>query len=164
MAKNVYYWDSCVFLSYVSKEAARHTVIDGMLHDCEMGKCTIYTSAISISEVAYGAVEKLKRKLDPETEEKIDSLWTIRSPIRIVEATIDIAKHAKELARLILPDGFSASPFDAMHLATARLWSATEFNTYDNRLKHDKYSKWLGFPIREPVADGYLFDPQEVKK
>jgi len=62
------YWDACVFLSAVSATPDRLPTIQAILDDCDRQQVAIYTSMLSITEVAFGGAEKDGKALDPAIE------------------------------------------------------------------------------------------------
>ena len=99
----------------------------------------IVTSVLSITEVAFAKIEQDQKALDPEVERKIDKLWQVGAPIKIVEMYELIAVRAKHLMRTAVEKGWSLKPADAIHLATADQLKVAEFHTYDEGL--DKFSE-----------------------
>jgi len=143
------YWDANAFLSYVNRYEGRITVLEALLHSSDV---TLYTSAISRVEVAFGGVEQTRRRLDPAVEGMINGLWANPDTIT-VECQDEIGEEARQLMRETFPRGWRLKPADAIHLATAR-WlidagvRIDEFHTYDADLY--KYSSVVGFTICEP--------------
>ena len=150
------YWDSCVWLRYINESPEDKRVLDWLLEQSSyrMGDIEIITSAISLAEVAFAIVEQTKQALDEDVERQIDYLWADHSAITIVEFYPQIAIEARSLIRMGIPRGWSLTPLDAVHLATARRLQATEFHTYDTRLF--RYSDDVGFPVKEPYVPGGL--------
>jgi predicted nucleic acid-binding protein len=152
------YWDSCVFLSYIQKDASRVMSIEGIWEEISKNKeSKIITSSVSILEVAFAAYEKTGGILDAKVADRLDKMW--RDPsILLVEAAPFIMYRARDLMRETIASSrgeWSLKPLDAVHLATAQ-WTAglhpiSEFHTYDTALK--KYANLLGgIPIVEPDA------------
>jgi len=79
------YWDACVFLSAINLNADRLPVIEAILDDCDAGKVKIYTSYLSITEVAFAESEKNNLILDDKIEAKINKFWEPPSPINLIE-------------------------------------------------------------------------------
>lgn len=150
MPNKAIYWDACVFLSYVNGDRPeRLQEIDPLLDQARKGLIDIFTSMVSVVEVAFGKVEQQGQQLDHAVEAKIGNLWG--PAIKRVEFYSLIAEDAKQLMREGLPRGWRLTPLDASHLATARRIDVDEFHTYDRQLF--KYADMLDFPIDEPKAD-----------
>jgi predicted nucleic acid-binding protein len=150
------YWDACVFLSYINAIPDRMPTLEDLLQQSSQGTIEIITSSISIVEVAWEASEKAKRELSQEIEDRIDTLWSNRETIMVVEYHELIAKDARTLMRNGIPQGWSLKPMDAIHFATAQRLSVSQFHTYDKTIP--TYQSLVGFQIREPfVEQGKLF-------
>lgn len=147
------YWDSNCFLAYVNEETDRIDVLSALLDLSESGEINLYASIISQTEVAFSDSERRSRALEPETQHRIDDLWSDRRPIKSVEFNDTIGLAARGLIRGSVARGWSLKPLDAIHLATAQ-WlpnlgaQVDEFHTYDGGLP--RYSHIVGFPISEP--------------
>ena len=158
-----YYWDSCVFLSYIMNEKDRASTVLNLLEEAENGRVKICTSIISIVEVAFAKTEKDKKSLSPEIEKKINELWLPASPIKILDFYELIAKDSRDLIRLTIGKKYRVRPADAIHLTTAKKIGATEFHSYDKKLNKKEIREYLGFDIKEPESEGTLFDDVEVE-
>ncbi len=129
----LYYWDSCVFLSYLENDPDRVSHIESILNEAAAGKVQILTSTLSIAEVAYTSYEKEGRVLRPGEEKRIDALW--HPPVMLVEYHRRIAVEARRLIReSFATDKPTLKPNDAIHAATAHLHQADVFHTYDSKL------------------------------
>lgn len=151
--KRTAYIDACVSLAYINGDADRVPTIDAIFREALSfgGSIRLYTSMISIAEVAFGAMEQRKSVLDAPTEQKINALWLPGSPIGLVEYYRLIGDDAKGLMRVAVARGWSLKALDAIHLATARRMEVTEFLTYDKKLR--KYAQDAGFAICDPYMD-----------
>lgn len=143
-----FYWDACVFLSYVNEDEDRIGDISSLLEHAEKREIEIVTSTVSIVEVAFGAAERRQSALSEEMETKINKLWETSSPIKLVEFHVLIAEEAKKLMRRGVPLGWSLKPKDAVHLATAQRLEVTELHTYDDGL--DKWAPEISCEIKRP--------------
>ena len=158
MPDTAVYWDANVFLSYINGVPDRLPTLDALLQSSASGGgIRIYTSTLSVTEVAFAASEREQRTLDPAMEQKIDDIWRPNGPVTIV-----IGRQARDLMRGAITNGWSLKPYDADHLATAQWLSKTnigvdEFHTYDDRLV--KYGSIVGFKIVHPyISAPKLFD------
>jgi predicted nucleic acid-binding protein len=147
-----HYWDSCVALVYVNADdPVRLKNVEEMLDDAARGEILLITSVISVAEVAFGALERTARALDPSIEERIDTLWAPIGPIRLVECHLLITEDARDIQRSGVGDGWTGlKGADAIHLATAQRQGVDEINTYDPGWP--KWSPKVGIPIREPLS------------
>jgi predicted nucleic acid-binding protein len=144
------YWDACVLLHYIEGTPDRVETIASLLDAAERGEAIVYTSQLSIAEVAFGKEKKEGKALDPDVEERINKLWHPQSPVKLVEVHQLVAYEARSLMRQFLPRGWSLKPPDAIHFATAKELKVSEFFTYDDKLF--RYSDELGFKVCAPYA------------
>ncbi len=146
------YWDSCVFLHYIEGTPEWLPVLDALLEEAsESNELVIVTSSVSITEVAFAKIEKDGKALDSKVEAAIDSLWSDRAAVKLVEYNEIIAREARSLLRQTVQNGRSLKPMDAIHLATARNRKVEDFHTTDGPLKQATWAS-LGFPIRDPFT------------
>lgn len=151
-----YYWDACVFLSYLEDDPDRVSHIESMLSKAAEGKIHLLTSMLSVTEVAYTSYEKQRRVLRPDEEERIEALW--QSPVMLVEFHRGIATEARTLIRDSFEgDGPTLKPADAIHAATASIHRADAFHTYDAKLTKGLtavLSIHVGPPLTDQLAMG----------
>lgn len=148
-----YYWDSCVFLSYINAIEGRVNKIEELWEEISQDdEKRIVASAVGIVEVACASTEREQNKPNPQVEKEIDAMW--RDPsISMVEVSPRIAFMARELIRDGITKGWVLKTYDAIHLATA-MWvhqnvgPISEFHTYDGSLK--RYSAMIGVQVYEP--------------
>ena len=125
MPKRKVYFDSCVFLSYINGDIDRLPHIDALFDEITSHGTEVYTSELSIVEVAFGQIEQTQQAPSPDIEKRIDSLWLPGSPILLVEYYRLIGDDAKALMRLGLTKGWTGlRAMDAIHLSTARRMQA----------------------------------------
>ena len=153
--KKRFYWDANVFLSAINANADRLPVIEAILDDCDSGDSEVFTSMLSITEVAFSEAEQESRLLDDQTEDKIDKIWLPPSPVKLIEIHGFVLWDAKDLMRTSIRKGWSLKPADAIHLATAKRVKVDEIHTYDSSL--DKYVEILGCTITRPRIDRLQF-------
>ncbi len=145
------YWDSSVFLSYFKNEAGRADVVETLLdHAAGSREIRIFTSMISIVEVAFASSQESRHSMaDPFQTEKIDKLWF--SPgIHLVEVSWFVVEEARNLMRQAREAGQQVSPQDAIHLATARRHRLGEVHTFDGPLL--RHPMDFGLQVREPYV------------
>lgn len=146
-----YYWDSCVFLSYLENNLARVSHIESILNKAAEREVQVLTSTLSITEVAYTSYERERRVLQLDEEERIEGLWY--PPVMLIEYHRGIATEARRLIRESFQgNGPTLKPADAIHAATACLHEATAFHTYDEKLAR-VLSTLLAFEVGPPLAD-----------
>jgi len=150
-----YYWDACVFLSFVEGRSDRVPTIESLLSDCENGKIEIWSSHLSIAEVAFAKAEKDNKALDPAIEKVIDNLWHPDSPIKLVEVSHLACIIARNFLREAMHKQIGLRSADALHLATAKMIGGVDqFHTYDIKLR--KCQPLVTFQVGEPVAEQLL--------
>lgn len=151
MPNKAIYWDACVFLSYINGWEDRVPVLDSILGDSLSGKIDIFTSVLSLSEVAFAQTEKDQGKTADDILEAIDDLFGDRAVVTLVEFHELTGKRAREYMRRALVRKWSLKPMDAIHLATASREQVDEFHTYDRPLR--KYDGITGLKIVEPKSE-----------
>ena len=160
----VLYWDACVFLSLIEADESRIGVIESVLDELDKGKVQIYTSVISIAEVAFAKQEKDGRKLSKVIEQKIDALWETGSPFQLVDVYRSVVDDARTLVRQALQQSLPLKPPDAIHFATAKRLKVAHFQTYDGfKNKGAELSKLLTVPIGPPTVSGKFIWPAGKK-
>lgn len=142
------YWDACVFLDYVNGVPEKVPVLNRLLDRASSGgNIELFTSTLSITEVAFGRLDQTGTGFDLSVEQHIDALWTDPT-IKQAEYHRFTAFEARDLMRASKLAGVRLAGSDAIHLATARRLDVAEFHTYDRKLF--QHAQQLGFPIREP--------------
>ncbi len=125
------FWDSCVFVTLLSKHKEqewkdKQQICKGCLQEAIDGKVEIFISTMTIVEV-----NKTKESANPvpqEIKQKIAQL--IDQPfIKVVSADLARAKNA----RSYIWDHSWLKPVDAMHLACALHAEVDELFTYDGK-------------------------------
>lgn len=148
------YWDACVFLAYVNGDADRIDLLRQLLDEAREGRFELFTSMVSVTEVAYGRAEQEQGAPDEGVLNQIGELWLAGSPVRLVEFHRLIAETAREFVREIrLEESERLTPLDAVHLATARHLGVSEFHTYDGPLRSKGAASRFGFFVIEPRTD-----------
>jgi predicted nucleic acid-binding protein len=153
------YWDACVFLSLIEGHKDRLPTLQAILGDMDKGNVEIFTSALSITEVAFAKSEKDGKALDKSIAKKIDKLWMPQSPFRIVDVYRSITKEAKDLVRSAMAAGIPIKPADAIHLTTAKRIQA-DFQSYDDfKGRSADVARLCGLNVGLPTARGLLVFP-----
>jgi predicted nucleic acid-binding protein len=146
------YWDACVFLHYIEGTQEWMPILDSLLEEASETKgLVIFSSTISITEVAFAKTEKDGKALDPNVEAAIDALWNDRSAVKLVEYNETIAREARRFLRQAVQAGRSLKSMDSIHLATAANRKVQDFHTTDGPLKNVTWAG-LGFSIRDPFT------------
>lgn len=129
----VYYWDTCIFIAWLKDEqppARSAEERDGM-RDCvarfKRREISIVTSVLTITEISAA---KLPVGTDTMLEEvmQLPNLTRPAVDIRVARLARDIRNY------YLLKSGLSAKTLtvpDAIHVATAIIYKATEFHTFD---------------------------------
>ncbi len=113
----------------------------------------IVTSVISVTEVAFTAMEAIGRALSDEEEDRIDNLWRTDG-ITLVEVNVFVARLARELGRQRLERGWTEAGWrnpgapDLIHLATAVFAGTSEVHTTEPALH--RYSALINIPVNYP--------------
>lgn len=152
------YWDACVFLSLIEGDQMRLPVIEALIDEAKKGTLEIWTSTLSIAEVAFAKSEKDGKALDEDILRKINKLWRSPSPFKLVEVHRGIVNEAQAYVRNSILFG-SIKPPDAIHLVSAKKAKASEFHTYDDfKGKREEVQSLAGIIIKEPKAIGLVFN------
>jgi predicted nucleic acid-binding protein len=146
-----FYWDACVFLAYINGEITRVPHVEALLDAAEHGDVEIFTSELSVVEVALAAQEKLAGSPDAEVEAALDVLWL--PPIKRVEVHAGIAREARTIIRSAkFNPGREIKTADAIHLATAKTIGVDEVHTYEEPAARDRWRELVGIIVSEPTA------------
>ncbi len=145
----VYYWDTCIFLAWLKNEQRPAGEMDGVSAAIERfnrGRIRLMTSVLTYTEAT---IAKLPAGVDRLLEDAMQ-----RPNMAKVGVDIKIAKLARDIRNHYLGtsiDGFTVSVPDSIHLATAILYRADEFHTFDTR-DQQKYRSLGLLPLNGDVA------------
>lgn len=126
------YWDACAWIAYIQKEmpSASSTFTEPRYEKCRLtleraqkGEVEIVTSALTLAEVC-------KTELDPTSPATHLPAFFDQPYILVVPVDKRIGLHAQSLQL----SGLAVKPPDAVHLASALVWSVPIFQTFDTRL------------------------------
>ena len=153
------YWDSTSFLAWIKGEVNRADTCESIIQDAREGRCLIYSSTITLTEVTKtrrGSVQ-----VGNDVEERITQFFQ-NDYIVLIPVSHAIATRAR---RLIWDFPF-LGPRDAIHLATAMEAGVSVVEHYDDddfgRVARQVAEQQLpGFPeIRHPKWIGQLVLPE----
>lgn len=146
------YWDADVLLAFINEEKGRVEHIRALLTDADNGLVSIYTSTLSVTEVAFAAHEKAQGALDAAADEAISELWQPNSPIKRVDFHLAIAQRSRDLIREAVARQWKPfKPPDAIHLATAEGIGAAKFHTY-NLADFERWAPVIGMTVENPTS------------
>lgn len=130
----IYYWDTCLFLAWLKDEERKSGEMDGVREIIERSSrrdVKIITSVLTSVEVLS---TKVPVGMDTLFAGLVRRIGRISMDIRVASLAHDLRNHYAQKG------GKTLSTPDAIHLATAILYRADEFHTFDN----DDSSKSLG--------------------
>ncbi|NJK93077.1 MAG: PIN domain-containing protein [Blastochloris sp.] len=143
--KTVYYWDSCVYVAWLKQESAHADYLDSInaiIESNKNGQCTIITSTITMTEV-------LSTKFDNNQQEReFVDCFSFKKHLTF-DVDPPVAMKARELRDYYISNPITDRKLlapDAIHLATAIIYTASEFHTFDNGESKDNQGK-KGIPL-----------------
>jgi predicted nucleic acid-binding protein len=145
----VYYWDTCLFLAWIKDEERKSGEMDGVREIIERHK----RREVKILTSVMTTVEVLQSRVPAGMERLFEGLMK-----RLTRASVDskVALMAHDIRNyyILRPSEFggkTVSAPDAVHLATAVLYRATEFHTFDG----ENSSKSLGLLVLSGNVGGH---------
>lgn len=153
------YWDSSVFIASIREEPNRADICENIINDARAGRCEIYTSMMTLTEVVKRRPKE--NPIDPQTEATITAFFR-NTFIKPVPVDFIIATRARRL----IWDFPWLGARDALHIATALQLNILVLEHYDDddigkvadRVEKEKLT---GFPvIRHPTWIGQMNLPQ----
>lgn len=145
------YWDSVVFISYITgRDPERKKAVQMLLRHVERGAVRLVTSTFTLAEVRLFATDpRVKGKNDPESEARVDELFG-SDEIEFRAVTDFIGRDALQIGRghIDLP------PADCVHIATAVEVGADVLFTWDGAAVSGKRA-----PDKMLTYDGMIGDP-----
>lgn len=154
------YLDANVLIAYLADEPGRADVIQAVLHDARNGRTALFTSVLSIAEVAYisahhsdaPASHADARGVDDEAA--IDELWYPASPIGLLDVSVMVAREARKIIRQAKSSGMRGiRSADAIHLASATVYRCDRFFTYENEASRAQWQNLIQANISDPFPD-----------
>jgi len=145
------YLDANVILAYIANENNRADDVESIFRDAQNSQIKLLTSSVSITEVAY--IKEAKDAANNNADEaRIDQLWTPLSPITVVDFSIEIAKRARSVIRKARTMRIrSVRSIDAIHLASAEVFSCKQFFTYERETTRQGWNQLISAEVSEPV-------------
>jgi predicted nucleic acid-binding protein len=121
----VYYWDACLFLAWIKDEERPTGEMDGVREIIDLSKkrdATIMTSVLTSVEVLSA---KIPAGMDTLFQQLMRRVTRVGIDTKIVTLAHDIRNHYTKSG------GKTVATPDAIHLATAIIYRAVEFHTFD---------------------------------
>lgn len=131
-----YYWDTCIFLAWIQDEERPSGEMDGVREVVARAKrreCTILTSVLTLTEALQS---KLPVGMDRLFADLLKRTQRIGMDIKVAELAHDIRNYYTVNSAQY--GGKKLQTPDAIHLATAILYRADEFHTFDSGKKDAK--------------------------
>lgn len=150
------YWDACAWIAYIQKEMPgpetkftepRYEMCRTILRRAEAGQLEIATSSFTLSEVC-------RRPMDPTSPAlNLPAFFEQRYIVQIVvDKQIGLKAQSLQVAGVA-----GLKPADAIHLASALVWSVPVVHTFDRKLldldKHLQMSDGNQLRIIQPTED-----------
>jgi predicted nucleic acid-binding protein len=140
------YWDSCVFLSFLSGEKVDPAAMGAMTEWAERadsGKAVILTSAVALIEVSYA---KLPARVAKSFHQLFSGPYYYRIACghRVSELAAKLRVHYRDNRAV---NGKMLSTPDAIHLASAITYEASEFHTFDGSGDPSAFKKKASLPL-----------------
>lgn len=147
------YWDTCVFIAWLKAENEVPGKLNGIqeyLARFRRRDCSLMTSVLTLTEMC-------EAELPAGTSSLLDEAMQ-RPNFSRISVDVRVARLARELRDhyLLRPaeyDGMTITVPDAIHLATAIIYRADVFHTYDSR-NREKYKSLGLLPLSGKVG-GY---------
>ena len=127
----LYYWDTCLFIAWLKDEQRKTGDLDGVREVIERSKrrdVRIMTSVITIAEVL---ASKLPAGMDTLFQGMMKRVSKQGVDSKIAVLAHDLRNYYSLRAAEF--DGKTLSTPDALHLATAILYRADQFHTFDEK-------------------------------
>ena len=146
--KRVLYWDACVFIAWLQDEKRTPGEMEGVadvVREVDRGAAYLMSSVMTRTEV-------LECRLTDEAKHLFDRALQRRN-VQLIAQDIRVADLSHEIRNYYQARGTKLSSPDAIHLATAILYQADEFHTFDGSGPTAKKSKLI--PLSGLVAGQY---------
>lgn len=121
------YWDSCAWIGLICEEEDKIKACRHVIEQARRGELQILTSTFTLAEVYRLKCEESEKAL-PEEKDQIFEEFLSQEFIVYIQLTQDVGIYARRLLRRA--EGLK-KPQDAIHLASAAIYNADEFHTFD---------------------------------
>jgi predicted nucleic acid-binding protein len=121
------YWDSCLWIALVQKEAGRCEILQGIWRDAERGEVKIITSTWAIAECVRSPKDRKQKPFGEEQESLLDALF-LNTFVTVRQVDFQVARLAR---RLVRTHKQCRKPIDGAQLATALLMNVDEMHTFE---------------------------------
>ena len=128
----LFYWDTCVFLAWIKDEKRPPGEMDnlrGCVELVEANQAHVITSALTFAEIT-------RSRCSDKAIEMFEGILR-RQNATVVNVDVKVARLASDIRGYYLDrkdeHGLGLCTPDAIHLATALLYKADEFHTFDER-------------------------------
>ena len=149
---HIYYWDTCIFIAWFKNESTRKPgeldAIKIFIERFKRREISLITSVLTLVEIT---VAKIPAGVDTQLEELMQ-----RSNFTQLSTDIRIAKLARDIRNYYLTKtdqfgGKTVTVPDSLHIASAILYRANEFHTFD---EHDntRYNALGLLPLSGDIA------------
>lgn len=137
----IYYWDTCLFIAWLASEKRKSGEMEAVADVLERFKkrdISLITSVLTMTEIAVNKVPAGTENLLSEVMQR-PNFTRVSVDFRVATLARDIRNHY-----LVRPEfaNKTVSVPDSIHLATAILYRAHEFHTFDG--KDNNHHNWLG--------------------
>jgi predicted nucleic acid-binding protein len=154
--KNIIYWDSCIFISWLKNEPRDDPDdllgIEKLITLFDMGQIDIATSAITFIEV-------LENETGLQEFQKFRQLFS-RKNCFLIDVDKKIAELSHDIRNFYKREGpKTLSTPDCIHLATAIMFQCSEFYTFDG----ESNSPGKLLTLEKPIAGEYNLNIQKPK-
>lgn len=156
-SKRKYYWDSCVFIAWLQDETRAPGEMEGIeevVRQIDARQALLLTSVLTRTEV-------LECRLTDQARRRFE-LGLQRRSIQMIAQDHRVADRSHEIRNYYAQRSIKLSTPDCVHLATAVIYQADEFHTFDGAEDKPRRTKLIplsgnvaGYPliIRTPCAD-----------
>ena len=169
--KPKYYWDACMWIALINKEANRFEACRYIIEQAQRGDVEIWTSTFTYAEV-------FKRKCGDENtgltvgDDQAFEDYLEQDFVKLIQVDVDVGRAARKLLRAHSTIG---KPQDAVHVASALIENIDELHTFDRadllaldsvlKCQNGNALRIVKPPNPPDPNDGTLFDKSlEIKR